>query len=121
MEEEVDTKREWAIKDFKSFKDMEDIKIAFAWEAFLEGFEICMRVAKNLSEINLDLLPNKPDDEASPSNVDAEVGAASPITELTLEISEPTATAPEFPRELEVAKSAATSFVAMLPKVKNFL
>ena len=38
MKEEIGAKREWVIDDFKSSKAMEDIKIAFAREAFLEGF-----------------------------------------------------------------------------------
>ncbi|EHA8588111.1 hypothetical protein COCNU_scaffold004131G000040 [Cocos nucifera] len=38
MEEEIGVEREWAIDNSKSSKAMEDIKIIFAREAFLEGF-----------------------------------------------------------------------------------
>ncbi|EHA8589664.1 hypothetical protein COCNU_scaffold011817G000010 [Cocos nucifera] len=41
-----------AIQDFKSSKDMEDIKIAFAQEAFLEGFQVCLGwVIENFPDI----------------------------------------------------------------------
>ena len=53
-EVEVGIKRERAVEAFKSSKAMEDIKIAFTHEAFLEGFEICMRrVTKNFPEWTL--------------------------------------------------------------------
>ena len=79
VEEEVNTESEKAIEAFKSSKAMEDIKIAFAQEAFLEGFEICMRrVTKNFSKVDLNLLTNEPSDEAGPSNTGADIGAISP-------------------------------------------
>ncbi|EHA8590634.1 hypothetical protein COCNU_scaffold021527G000010 [Cocos nucifera] len=89
--EEVGAEREQAIEVFKSSKAMEDIKIAFVQESFLEGFKICMRrVAKNFSEVDLDLLIDEPSKEADASNA----GAASPITESTLGAPEPAAEAP---------------------------
>ncbi|EHA8587588.1 hypothetical protein COCNU_scaffold002710G000010 [Cocos nucifera] len=48
---------EQAVQSFKSSRDMEDIKIAFAQEAFIEGFQICLgSIAENFFEVDLDLL-----------------------------------------------------------------
>ena len=103
--EEVGAKREQAIEVFKSSKAMEDIKIAFVQESFLEGVEICMRVAKNFFEVDLDLLIDEPSKEADPSNA----GAASPITESTLGAPDPAAEAPRSIFEPEVANNVSTS------------
>ncbi|KAG1365004.1 hypothetical protein COCNU_12G000040 [Cocos nucifera] len=60
-EEEISVERERAVKAFKSSQAMEDIKIAFFQETFLEGFEICMRrVVKNFSGVDLDFLTDEP-------------------------------------------------------------
>ncbi|EHA8586393.1 hypothetical protein COCNU_scaffold000311G000010 [Cocos nucifera] len=76
--EEVSTAMERAVQNFKSSKDMEDIKIDFAQEAFLEGFQVSMwRVAKNFPNINLDLLLQEPEDRAGPSRANAEVAPES--------------------------------------------
>ena len=40
-EEEIGLERKQAVESFKSLKAMEDIKVAFAQEAFLKGFNIC--------------------------------------------------------------------------------
>ncbi|EHA8586752.1 hypothetical protein COCNU_scaffold000878G000010 [Cocos nucifera] len=118
MEEEVDTKRERAIDNFKSSKVMEDIKIAFAREAILKGFQICMRrVMENFSDIDLDLLMDESDDEASPSYASIEVGAASHIAEPTLKIFDSTTAAPKPAQELEVVENTPTSFTTAPPKV----
>ncbi|EHA8588953.1 hypothetical protein COCNU_scaffold007393G000010 [Cocos nucifera] len=103
--EEVSTERERAIEVFKSSKAMEDTKIAFALEAFLEEFEICMRVAKYFPEVDLDLLIDEPHEEAGPSNV----GATSPAIESTLGAPKPAARALEFVHELEATKNTLTS------------
>ena len=89
IEEEVGVERKQAVEAFKSSKDMKEIKIAFAREAFLEGFEVCMRrVVKNFLKVDLDLLTNKPNDEVGPSNACADACATSPIADPTLETFE---------------------------------
>ncbi|EHA8588476.1 hypothetical protein COCNU_scaffold005364G000010 [Cocos nucifera] len=39
-EEEVGLEKEWVAESFKSSREMQDIKIAFAQESFLKGFEV---------------------------------------------------------------------------------
>ncbi|EHA8588342.1 hypothetical protein COCNU_scaffold004798G000010 [Cocos nucifera] len=115
-EEEVSIERERAVEAFKSSRAMEDIKIAFAQEAFLEGFEIYMRrVVKNFPRVDLDFLTNKPNGEADPSNI----GAASPATEPTLGVPELTAEAPKSILEPKAAKDVPTSPVHTLTWVEN--
>ncbi|EHA8586650.1 hypothetical protein COCNU_scaffold000674G000020 [Cocos nucifera] len=81
--EEIGTEKEHAIEAFMSFIAMEDIKIAFAKEAFLEEFEICMRkVAKNFPEVDLDFLMDEPSEEVDPFNIDA----ASPTVKPPLKL-----------------------------------
>ncbi|EHA8587613.1 hypothetical protein COCNU_scaffold002825G000010 [Cocos nucifera] len=109
VEEKVGTKKERAIEAFKFSKAMEDIKISFAQEAFLEGFEICLgRVAKNFLEVDLDLLIGKPSEKASPSNVKA-----------TSPIAEPTPEALGLAVEPEAARNALTSPTTELAEVEN--
>ncbi|EHA8586676.1 hypothetical protein COCNU_scaffold000719G000010 [Cocos nucifera] len=49
---------------------MEDIKITFAQEAFVEGFQIYLeRVAENFFKVDLDLLMEEPNDKADPSSL----------------------------------------------------
>ncbi|EHA8588125.1 hypothetical protein COCNU_scaffold004146G000010 [Cocos nucifera] len=79
-QEEVSTAMERAMQNFKSSKDMEDIKIDFAQEAFLEGFQVCMgRVIKNFSNIDLDHLLEAPEDRADPSRTNVEVAPESAV------------------------------------------
>ncbi|EHA8587096.1 hypothetical protein COCNU_scaffold001426G000030 [Cocos nucifera] len=47
--EEIDIEKERAVEVFKSSSAMEDIKIAFTKETFLEEFEICMRRSQRTS------------------------------------------------------------------------
>ncbi|EHA8586901.1 hypothetical protein COCNU_scaffold001137G000010 [Cocos nucifera] len=91
IEEEVGAEKERAIEAFKSSKAMEDIKIAFTREAFLEGFEICMRrFAKNFADVDLELLTDEPNEEAgaapeSAPKPDVMVNAPTSITVAPLE------------------------------------
>ncbi|EHA8592134.1 hypothetical protein COCNU_contig69304799G000010 [Cocos nucifera] len=114
VEEEVGAKRERVVKAFKSSQAMEDIKIAFAKEAFLQGFMICMRrVMKNFSEVDLDLLMDEPSEE-----VDLfDTGVASPSIEPTLEASKLEVVASESALEPEVVKDMLTSSAAVPPEV----
>ena len=103
-----------------SSKSMEDIKVALAQEAFLEGFQIYLRrIAKNFPDVDLDLLTDEPSDEASPSNIGIEVAAASPIAKLASKVSKPATVVPEPARESKVAKNAQTSPAVVPPEVKN--
>ncbi|EHA8589777.1 hypothetical protein COCNU_scaffold012270G000020 [Cocos nucifera] len=78
VQEEVSATMKRTVQNFKSSKDMEDIKIDFAQEAFLEGFQVCMgRVAENFFNIDLDLFLEEPDDRAGPSSIVAEVAPKS--------------------------------------------
>ena len=116
-EEKISTEKERAIEAFKSFTAMEDIKITFAKEAFLEGFEICMRrVVKNFPEVDLDLLTDELGEEADPSDV----GATSPATKPSLKASKPMATVFELAPKLGAANDVPTSSAAVLPEVQNF-
>ncbi|EHA8588205.1 hypothetical protein COCNU_scaffold004374G000020 [Cocos nucifera] len=65
-EEEIGTEREWAVEAFKSSQAMEDIKIAFTKEAFVEGFKIYMRrVVKNFPKLkNIELIQASTRDHA---------------------------------------------------------
>ncbi|EHA8588030.1 hypothetical protein COCNU_scaffold003947G000010 [Cocos nucifera] len=79
LEEEVNVESERAIEAFKSFKAMKDIKVSFAKETFLEEFEICIRrAAKNFQNVDLNLLTDKPSNEAGPSNASATSLTAQP-------------------------------------------
>ncbi|KAG1370910.1 hypothetical protein COCNU_16G000040 [Cocos nucifera] len=105
VEEKIDAKREQAIEVFKSFKVMEDTKIASTQEAFLEGFKIYMkRATKNFSEVDLDLLTDEPHEEVGPSNADS----TSPTTKSTLGASKPTAKALESIPKPEATKNTST-------------
>ncbi|EHA8586720.1 hypothetical protein COCNU_scaffold000795G000010 [Cocos nucifera] len=72
-QEEVSAAMERAVQNFKSSKDMVDIKIDFAQEAFLEGFQVYMgQVIENFPNIDLDHLLEELEDRAGPSCIDAE-------------------------------------------------
>ncbi|EHA8586852.1 hypothetical protein COCNU_scaffold001065G000010 [Cocos nucifera] len=59
-DEEVGAERERAVEAFMSSKVMEHIKIAFTQEAFLKGFEICMRrIMKKFPNMDLYFLMEK--------------------------------------------------------------
>ncbi|KAG1327679.1 hypothetical protein COCNU_01G016130 [Cocos nucifera] len=113
-EEEVNTKRERAVEVFKSSKVMEDIKIAFAQEAFLEGFKICMRrVAKNFPKVDLDLLIDEPHEEAGPPNA----SVTSLAIESALGAPKPIVRDLEFVPEPEAAKNTPTLPISKLTDV----
>ena len=61
--------KEQIILDFKALKELEDIKIKFAKEAFVKGFELCQkRVAEKFSELDLGFLGKESfEDEMEPS------------------------------------------------------
>ncbi|EHA8588520.1 hypothetical protein COCNU_scaffold005638G000010 [Cocos nucifera] len=86
---------------------MEDIKIAFAQEAFLEGFEICMRrIEKNFRGVDPNLLTDESSEGVGPSNA----GATSRITE-------PALSAPKLAAEASksILKPDATKDVSISP------
>ncbi|EHA8588133.1 hypothetical protein COCNU_scaffold004190G000010 [Cocos nucifera] len=88
VQEEVNATMERALQDFKSSKDMEDIKIAFAQEAFLEGFQVCLGlIIENFFDIDVDLLLEEPENRASPLCTDAKVTPAAHAIEATPVIS----------------------------------
>ncbi|EHA8587787.1 hypothetical protein COCNU_scaffold003235G000010 [Cocos nucifera] len=87
-QKEVGAAMEMAIQDFKSSKDMEDIKIAFAQEALLEEFQVCLGwITENFPDIDLDLLIDELGDKVGPSCADVEVAPIAYIAEVTSEVS----------------------------------
>ena len=116
VKEEIDAKKERAIEVFKSSKAMEDIKIAFTQEAFLEGFKVCMkRIAKRFPDMDIDFLIEEPDDKAEPSYA----GIASPVIEPDAETSDPTTMILEPIPEPGVTEDAPTSPAAPPLEVEN--
>ncbi|EHA8587217.1 hypothetical protein COCNU_scaffold001594G000010 [Cocos nucifera] len=109
---------ERAVQDFKASKDMKDIKIDFAQEFFLEGFQICLGwVVENFPDIHLDLLIEKLEDKAAPPRIDAEVAPTAHVVEVTLEVPESVSAVSEPARELEVAENVPTSPVGEPPEI----
>ncbi|EHA8588090.1 hypothetical protein COCNU_scaffold004099G000010 [Cocos nucifera] len=75
-------------------------------EAFLEGFEICMRrVTKNFPGVDLDLLTDEPSEGVDTSNA----GAASPIAEPTPSAPKLAIEASESIPEPDIARDVPTS------------
>ncbi|EHA8587441.1 hypothetical protein COCNU_scaffold002240G000010 [Cocos nucifera] len=121
-QEGVDAAVEEAIESFKSSRDMEDIKIAFAQEAFIEGFQIYLgRVAKNFSKVDLDLLMKESDDRADPSSL--RVGViltdvpSSSIVGAILEAPKLVIAMPEPAHGSDTNEDASTSPMVELPEV----
>ncbi|KAG1327767.1 hypothetical protein COCNU_01G017010 [Cocos nucifera] len=114
--EEVDAEKERAVEVFKSTKVMEDIKIAFTQEAFLEGFMVCMkRIVKKFPNTDLDFLIEEPGDKVEPSHIDA----VPPIIRPDAETSNTAMVISESVPEPGVAEDMPTSPTAPPPEDEN--
>ena len=96
---------------FQVSKEMEDIKIAFAQEAFLKGFKLCQRrMVEKIFELDLSfLMGESSDDEARPSTVATDLPPIEP----------PTATS-EPAREFEIVEAMLNPSTVSPPKVGGF-
>ncbi|EHA8587634.1 hypothetical protein COCNU_scaffold002864G000020 [Cocos nucifera] len=112
---------ERVVKSFKSSRDMEDIRIAFAQEAFNKGIQICLgRVAENFFKVDLDLLMKKLGDRADPSSlrvgvVPTDVPSSS-IARAIPEALESITAAPKLAHGSDVNEDTPTSPMVELPK-----
>ena len=104
--------KEQVVQDFKASKELEDIKIDFAQEAFIRDFELCQRnVAEKFSKLDLNFLAgDSSNEEAEPSIA----GADFPTTKPSAAISKAA-------HELEITDDALTSsFTAPPLEVGDF-
>ncbi|KAG1327389.1 hypothetical protein COCNU_01G013230 [Cocos nucifera] len=94
-----------AVLEFKTSKELKDIKIQFANKVYNKGFDICQqRVVEKYSKLDLDFLKDEPmnlsDDEADLPIIRADLSS----TEPTVNVPEPT----EEPIPTEAGSSSPT-------------